>query len=76
MSITSEELKNLLINNQLITEKEFQKVAKEAERTEKNVIDLLIANGYITSDYYADLLAQYLKVPRVKILGRTIEKKF
>ncbi len=75
MSITSEELKNLLINNQLITEKEFQKVAKEAERTEKNVIDLLIANGYITSDYYADLLAQYLKVPRVKILGRTIEKE-
>jgi TPP-dependent pyruvate/acetoin dehydrogenase alpha subunit len=41
MSITSEELKNLLINNQLITEEEFQKVAKEAERTEKNVIDLM-----------------------------------
>ena len=74
MNLSLEELKNLLIKNQLITESEFQKVFLEAKRTEKDVVDYLISLGYLTRDYYAELLADYLKVERVKLVGKEIDK--
>jgi len=74
MNLSLEELKNLLIKNQLITESEFQKVFLEAKRTEKDVVDYLISLGYLTRDYYAELLADYLKVERVKLIGKEIDK--
>lgn len=75
MNLSLEELKNLLIQNQLITETEFQKVVQEAKRTEKDVIDYLVSLGYLTRDYYAELLAQYLKTERVKLIGKPIPKE-
>ncbi|MDD4998966.1 MAG: GspE/PulE family protein, partial [Candidatus Pacebacteria bacterium] len=45
---------------------------KEAERTEKDVIDILIYKGFINRDYYAEILANYFKVPKIKLVGRKI----
>lgn len=75
MEISLEELKNLLIKNQLITEGEFNKLVQEAQRTEKNVVDYLISSGYLTKDYYAELLADYFKVERIKLIGLEIPKE-
>ncbi|MGB9681082.1 MAG: GspE/PulE family protein [Minisyncoccia bacterium] len=75
MNLSLEELKNLLLKNQLITETEFQKIVQEASRTEKDIVDLLVSEGYLTRDYYAELLADYLKVERVKLIGREIPKE-
>jgi len=74
MNLSVDELKNLLIKNQLITEPEFQRILFEAKRTEKDVVDYLISLGYLTRDYYAELLADYLKVERIKLIGREIDK--
>jgi type IV pilus assembly protein PilB len=74
MNLSVDELKNLLIKNQLITEPEFQRILLEAKRTEKDVVDYLISLGYLTRDYYAELLADYLKVERIKLIGREIDK--
>ncbi|MDD5545400.1 MAG: GspE/PulE family protein, partial [Candidatus Pacebacteria bacterium] len=53
-------------------EKDFDEAVKEAERTEKDVIDILIYKGFINRDYYAEILANYFKVPKIKLVGRKI----
>ncbi|MCD6568986.1 Flp pilus assembly complex ATPase component TadA [bacterium] len=75
MTLPPEKLKTLLIQNDLLTEEDFDNVLKEAQRTDKNIIDLLVSRGYLTRDYYAELLANYFKVPRVKLVGKTIPKE-
>ncbi|MDD3548764.1 MAG: GspE/PulE family protein, partial [Candidatus Pacebacteria bacterium] len=36
------------------------------------VIDILIYKGFINRDYYAEILANYFKVPKIKLVGRKI----
>ncbi|MGB9763438.1 MAG: GspE/PulE family protein [Minisyncoccia bacterium] len=68
-------LKNLLISSGVVNEKDFNNAVLEAQRTEKDVIDILVSRNIITRDYYAELLAQYFKVPRIKLIGLTIPKE-
>jgi len=72
MVLPIETLKNLLIRSELLSEKDFDEAVKEAERTEKDVIDILIYKGFINRDYYAEILANYFKVPKIKLVGRKI----
>ncbi|MFA5042221.1 MAG: GspE/PulE family protein [Candidatus Paceibacterota bacterium] len=72
MVLPIETLKNLLIRSGLLSEKDFDEAVKEAERTEKDVIDILIYKGFINRDYYAEILANYFKVPKIKLVGRKI----
>lgn len=72
MVLPIETLKNLLIKSELLNEKDFDEAVKEAERTEKDVIDILIYKGFINRDYYAEILANYFKVPKIKLVGRKI----
>ena len=72
MNLPPKTLKTLLLNTGLLSEKDFDSVLKEAKRTEKNVVDSLISKGFITSDFYADILANYLNIPRIKLVGRKI----
>ena len=72
MNLPPQTLKTLLLNTGLLSEKDFDSVLKEAKRTEKNVVDSLISKGFITSDFYADILANYLNIPRIKLVGRKI----
>lgn len=72
MVLPIETLKNLLIKSELLSEKDFDEAVKEAERTEKDVIDILIYKGFINRDYYAEILANYFKVPKIKLVGRKI----
>ncbi|MGB9726726.1 MAG: GspE/PulE family protein [Minisyncoccia bacterium] len=75
MLIPLEQLKKLLLENGLLTEVDFESALKESQRTEKNIVDILVSRGFLTRDYYADLLANYLRVERVKLVGRTIPKE-
>lgn len=75
MLIPLDQLKKLLIENGLLTETDFESALKESQRTEKNLVDILVSRGFLTRDYYADLLADYLKVERVKLVGRSIPKE-
>ncbi|HPC30910.1 MAG TPA: GspE/PulE family protein [Candidatus Paceibacterota bacterium] len=75
LNIPLEQLKKLLIENGLLTEADFESALKESQRTEKNLVDILISRGFLTQDYYADLAASYLRIERVKLVGRTIPKE-
>lgn len=75
MTLPPDILKSLLLNTGLLSEKDFESALQEAQRTEKDVVDVLIARNYLTRDYYAELLAQYFKVPRVKLVGVKIPRE-
>lgn len=65
-------LKKLILDTGLISEKDFDNTLKEAKRIEKDPIDLLISRGFITRDFYADIIAKYLNIPRIKLIGKQI----
>ena len=74
MNLPIDTLKTLLLNTGLLSEKDFSNALKESQRTEKNIVDILISRGFITRDYYAEMLADYLKVSRIKLIGSQIPK--
>jgi len=67
-------LKKLVLQTELISEKDFDDSLREAQRAEKSVVNILISRGLLTQDYYADILAGYFHVPRVKLVGRNIPR--
>jgi len=75
MDLPLDALKSLILGTGLVSEKDFDNAVKEAQRTEKDVVDTLVSRNYITRDYYAEMLAQYFKVPRVKLVGEKIPKE-
>jgi len=75
MDFPLDALKSLILSTGLISEKDFDSAVQEAQRTDKDVVDVLVSRNYITRDYYAEMLAQYFKVPRVKLIGQKISKE-
>ncbi len=73
MDLPPQTLKKLILETGLVAEEDFDNVVKEAQRTEKNIVDLLISRGFITSDFYADILSKHFNVPRVKLVGQQID---
>ncbi|TSA58045.1 type II/IV secretion system protein, partial [bacterium] len=65
-------LKKLILETGLVSEKDFDDTLKEAKRIEKDPVDLLISRGFITNDFYADIIAKQLNVPRIKLIGLQI----
>jgi len=75
MDLPLDVLQSLILQTGLVSEQDFNNAVKEAQRTEKDVVDVLIARNYLTRDYYAELLAQYFKVPRAKLVGVKIPRE-
>ena len=73
MNLPPQILKKLILDTGLVSEEDFDNTVQEAQRTEKNIVDLLISRNFITSDFYADILSKYLNVPRVKLIGQKID---
>ncbi|MDD3098348.1 MAG: GspE/PulE family protein [Candidatus Pacebacteria bacterium] len=73
MNLPPKILKKLILDTGLVSEEDFDNVVQEAQRTEKNIVDLLISRNFITGDFYADILSKYLNVPRVKLSGQKID---
>ncbi len=73
MRLPLQTLKKLILETGLVCEKDFDKLVLEAQRTEKNVIDLLISRNFITTDFYADILSRHLNIPRIKLVGQQID---
>jgi type IV pilus assembly protein PilB len=63
LQIPDETLKNLLIQEDLITAEKFDELTKETKRLGQNMADVLISKNIITKDYWVNLLSGYFKVP-------------
>jgi len=67
MIISEEELKNLLIKNQILDEASWEEVKKEAKFLNLSPLDILLSRRLIDKEYYANLLSEYLGVKRANL---------
>lgn len=74
VSIPNEKLKELLLEDGVVTADAFDEAVHEAQRMGSAVADILIARNLITNHYFLDLLAHYFSVERVILSGRALDE--
>jgi len=62
-------LKKLTVENELISEENFDLALKESQRTSANILDILVSKNYITKDYLNKVISQYLNIPYIDLKG-------
>ena len=65
-------LKNLLLKNNVVNDDQFQKAVIESQRTNKDIVDILISGGVMTRPYFSEILAQFFHVPLARLVGESI----
>lgn len=75
LNIPNDKLKEFLLNEGLVTEKQFEEALREAQRMERNTADILISRGLITDDYYLSLVAKFYGVKKARISPKKIDIK-
>ncbi|MEK7624448.1 MAG: GspE/PulE family protein [Patescibacteria group bacterium] len=75
LSLPILKLKKLITDEGLIKPEEFDRLALEAERKKQGLIDLLISQGFITKDYFYDVLTKSLKVERAHLRNQKIDEE-
>ncbi len=73
LPISSEQLKQLLVEQNLIAPERYDELYQEAERKSQSVIDVLISEKVVESNYLNDLIAKMLGVPRVDFSMQKID---
>jgi len=69
-----DQLKKLLVEQDLITPERFDEFYQESVRKSQSVIDVLISEKIVERDYLSNLIATALGVPRADFSTHTIEK--
>ena len=62
LHITSSELKKVLIASGFLDEKQFEAAALEANKTDRDISNVLIEHGDISEEYLAEILADYFEI--------------
>jgi type IV pilus assembly protein PilB len=75
LPLSVDQLKKLLIEQELITPERFDELYQEAERKSQNIIDVLISEKIVERDYLSDLIAKTLGVPRADFSLHGIQKE-
>jgi type IV pilus assembly protein PilB len=75
LPISPDQLKKLLVEQNLIAPERFDELYQEADRKGQNVIDLLISEKIVESNYLNDLIASLLGVPRADFSVHPVNKE-
>ncbi len=75
MQIPNEKLKELLVNDGLISSQDFDAGAEESSRMGHDVADTLISRGIITKEYFNELLANYFEIGRAILTLKDIDQQ-
>ncbi|TSC78593.1 MAG: type IV pilus assembly protein PilB [Parcubacteria group bacterium Gr01-1014_33] len=67
MHLLETELKQVLIDSGLVAGEEFDTAKKEAARSGREVLDVLIGTGVVTEEYAKDYIAAFFHVPSVDL---------
>jgi len=76
MGLSLQILKPILLESKLVNEEQFNDALDISKRTGQDVADLLISQGYLTKEYLTELISLYLKIPKIKLKGRSIDPKY
>ncbi len=72
--LPSEQLKDLLISEGLVTEEDFDLASREALRLKQDSVSVLVAQGKITLDYFYALLAKFYGVSLANLSNRKLDE--
>lgn len=75
MQIPNEKLKELLLKEGLITDKEFDEVVVESTRMNQNISDILISRGIISKDFFSELLTGYFEIGKAVLSSKNVDEK-
>lgn len=75
LPISSGQLKQLLVGQNLIAPERFDELYQEADRKGQNVIDVLVSEKIAEPDYLNDLIASVLGVPRADFGAHPVNKE-
>ena len=70
-----EQLKKILVDDDLISVEHFDALVAEAERKDQNILDVLAASGGVDRGYLNDLISRALGVARVDFSSIPIDKE-
>jgi len=70
-----EQIKKILLSENLISAERFDILAAEAERKDQNILDVLAASGGVNRGYLNNLIAKTLGVIRVDFSSSPIDKE-
>lgn len=73
MHITEEKLEEILSQAQIIEKSEFEEMRKEADRTQRDIINVILGRGDISENFLVETLASFFRVPMTDL--RTVEEK-
>lgn len=74
LQIPPEKLKQWLIEQDLITEVQFQEVLDETSRMNQNLLELLISKGFVAPDFLYNFVSQYFGVERASLRTRGVDQ--
>jgi type IV pilus assembly protein PilB len=74
LPLSPDQLKKLLVEQNLIAPERFDELYQEAERKSQNVIDVLVSDGIADRNYIGDLIARALSVPRADFSMSNVDK--
>lgn len=75
LKIPPQKLKEILIQEGLISETAFDKLLEESSRLGQEISDILISKGIITADYFYNVLSNYFGVGLANLSSRQINEK-
>jgi type IV pilus assembly protein PilB len=74
LPISPDQLKKILVEQNLIAPDRFDELYQEAERKNQNVIDVLVSEKIVERSYLDDIIAGLLGVPRADLGTMKIDK--
>ncbi len=73
VKIPLENLKKLLVEPGVVKSGDFDSSQREADRIGRNILEVLVSRGFVSADYMNQVLAQYYRIPLVKLVGVEIQ---
>ncbi|HAL24185.1 MAG: Type 4 fimbrial assembly protein PilB [Candidatus Wolfebacteria bacterium GW2011_GWC2_46_275] len=74
MQIPVQKLKEMIVNEGLITPEAFDGIAQEAQRLNQKVEDILVSRGIISSDYFYTLLSHHVGIELANLSATQIDE--
>ncbi|MBW6441170.1 GspE/PulE family protein [Patescibacteria group bacterium] len=75
MHIPKEELKQIILDSEIVSLADYELSEKEAQRSNATIEDILIGNNLISEKYLVDILAKYLDIPAIDLSNEKISFK-
>jgi type IV pilus assembly protein PilB len=75
MQIPVQKLKEMIVNEGLITPDVFDAIAQEAQRLNQKVEDILVSRGIISTDYFYTLMSRHVGIELVNLSTVPIDEE-